>query len=153
MSDTNLSPAAATATLAGITLSLVSGTVTARVPTVSALALGGVAPSVIVQQQNPDTATTINLLKSDSQTGILKRWPGGAGTLVCCGTWGGATVTLTFAGPDGATMVPVGTTTTLTANGMGSFNLPPGLIQAAISNASGSTSLSAAVQATPTLIG
>ena len=152
MSDSPISPAAGAITLAGIALTLVAGTATIRTPTVASLSLGSSAGSVVSQLQNPDIPGTVNLLKQDSQTGILKWWRGGAGLFSVVGTWGGATATLQFSGPDGATMIPVGTSTTLTANGAGSFNLPPCWIQAAISSAT-TTSLTAAAQVTPTLIG
>ncbi|MDB6013130.1 MAG: hypothetical protein JWL65_5380 [Gammaproteobacteria bacterium] len=48
MSDTPISPAAGALTAAGVALTLVSGTVTARVPTIGSAALAGVAPSLAV---------------------------------------------------------------------------------------------------------
>jgi hypothetical protein len=154
MSDTPISPAAGAITLAGIALTLVAGTVTIRTPTIGTVALGSAAPAVVQQLQAPDTPTTTNLLNQDSKSGILKMWsPGGAGLFTVVGVWGGATASLVYAGPDGATMVAAGSATTLTANGCGTFNLPRGLIQAAITNASGTTSLTACAQELPSLIG
>ena len=151
MSDTPITPTAGALTLAGVALTLVAATATIRTPTIGAVTLASSAGSVVVQQQTPDVPGTVNLLNSDSKTGIVKRWPGGSGLLSAWGTWGGATVTLNFAAADG-TMLAVGTATTLTANGLGAFSLPPGYIQAAISSASGTTSLSAAAQVVPTSI-
>ena len=152
MSDTPIAPSAASLTLAGVAATLVAATATIRTPTIGAVSFASSAGSVISQLQTPDIPGTVNLLNSDSVTGIIKHWPGGAGLFSAVGTWGGATVTLQFVGPDGATFIPVGTSTTLTANGAGSFNLPPGKIQAAITNAT-STSITAAAQVLPTLIG
>lgn len=79
-------------------------------------------------------------------------WPGGIGVFSAEGTWNGATLTLQFVGPDGATLITAGSATTLTANGAGVFYLPKCLLQATVSSAGASTSLTASiglVQASP----
>lgn len=63
-------------------------------------------------------------------------WPGGQGVFSCVGTFSGATVTLNFLGPDGATLIAVGTNTTLTAAGAGLFYLHPCQIIASVSGGS-----------------
>jgi hypothetical protein len=63
-------------------------------------------------------------------------WPGGQGVFSVVGTFGGATVTLEFLGPDGATLVAAGGNTTLTATGAGVFNLHPCWIIAAVTGGS-----------------
>jgi len=59
-------------------------------------------------------------------------WPGGIGVFAVVGTFGGATISLQFIGPDGLTLIDAGTATTLTAAGAGVFYLPPGPIVATI---------------------
>lgn len=95
----------------------------------------------------------VKLLTTASTSSAQIIWPGGAGVFVVAGTWNGATVTLQFLGPDGTTLITAGTATTLTANGAGVFYLPRGLIQATITSAGGSTSLTATASALPTFIG
>lgn len=73
------------------------------------------------------------LLSNESATGSAAIWDGGVGVFSCVGTFGGATVTLQFLGPDGSTYLDVGTDTTLTANGAAGFVLPPGKIRASVS--------------------
>lgn len=73
------------------------------------------------------------LLSNASATGNPVQWGGGVGVFTAAGTFAGATVTLQYLGPDGSTYVAMGTDTTLTAAGGGSFIYPPGLIRAAIS--------------------
>lgn len=51
-------------------------------------------------------------------------WPGGIGVFDVVGTFGGATVSLTFRGADEATYLPAGAATTLTSPGAGVFYLP-----------------------------
>lgn len=76
------------------------------------------------------------LLANASATGSAVTWPGGRGTFsVPIGTFGGATVALQWS-PDGTNYLAAdqgGTAyTTLTAAGAGGFELPPGLIRAAV---------------------
>lgn len=73
------------------------------------------------------------LLKNESATGPVVDWIGGTGVFAVTGTFGGATVSLEFLGPDGATWLAVGTDTTKTANGAGLFTLYPASIRAAVS--------------------
>lgn len=72
------------------------------------------------------------LLNNASATGSWVDWGGGPGVFSAVGTFGGATVTLQFQGPDGSTAVAMGSDTTLTAAGAGGFVYPPGRIRAAV---------------------
>lgn len=97
---------------------------------------------------------TITLLTNGAASGSQKTWPGGYGMFSAVGTWNGATVTLQFVGPDGTSLVTAGTGTTFTANNGGVFFLPRGtLIQATITNAGGSTSLTVSAVTTGVIIG
>lgn len=73
------------------------------------------------------------LLSNEAATGSASQWGGGSGVFSVCGTFGGATVSLQFMGPDGATWIDAGGYTTLTANGGGGFVLPPSKIRAYVS--------------------
>ena len=73
------------------------------------------------------------LLSNASATGSAAQWGGGYGVFTVAGTFGGATITLQFLGPDGTTWTTMGTETTLTAAGGGMFAYPPGQIRAAVS--------------------
>lgn len=72
------------------------------------------------------------LLSNASATGSAVVWDGGTGVFSAAGTFSGATVTLQFMGPDGATWIAAGVDTTLTTAGAGGFILPPGRIRAEI---------------------
>lgn len=92
----------------------------------------------------------ITVLPANSAaSGPQVRWPGGMGVFAVVGTWGSATVTLQFVGPDGVTLITAGTSTTLTANGAGMFYLPAGKIQATVTGATGTTSLMASATPMP----
>lgn len=77
-------------------------------------------------------ANTVVLLTNAAATGTAQTWPGGPGVFAVVGTFGGATITLQFLGPDGTTWLAAGTATTVTAAGVGVFNLPKGSIRALI---------------------
>ena len=66
-------------------------------------------------------SATVPLLSNASATGAQQTWPGGEGKFHCVGTFGGASVTLSFLADDGTTFVPFGADTTLAANGVGVF--------------------------------
>ena len=89
----------------------------------------------------PQSSNWVNLIVAGSATGPILQWPGGIGVFMCIGTWGGATVTFEFQGPDNATLIVAGTATTLTSNGAGVFYLPTSEVQAVVSGAGASTSL------------
>ena len=106
------------------------------------------------QNQNNPTQSWVQLLLPPRSgvtqtTGQQQLWQAGIGVFSCVGTWGGATVTLEFQGPDGQTMVVAGTNTTLTANSGGVFYLPVAAIQAVVSSASATTSLTCAAGLVP----
>ena len=70
-------------------------------------------------------------------------WPGGVGTFHSFGTHDGETNTLQVSLDGGTTYIAVGTDTTLTADGIGTFELPKGAkIRATLSSAGASTSIS-----------
>lgn len=75
----------------------------------------------------------LELLSNASATGSSMYWPGGTGTFSVVGTFGGATVTLQFLGPDGTTWVNAGADTTLTAAGGANFTLASGNIRVSVS--------------------
>ena len=72
------------------------------------------------------------LLSNASATGSAAAWPGGKGVFALAGTVGGATITLQYLGPDGSTWLTAATATTLTAVGLGVFELPNGQIRALV---------------------
>lgn len=72
------------------------------------------------------------LLSNAAATGSDYEWPGGWGVVTAEGDFsGGGTVSLQVIGPQG-NWFNVGAATTLVANGMGAFLLPPGRIRAAV---------------------
>jgi hypothetical protein len=66
-------------------------------------------------------------LAADGQSDSVA-WSGGFGTVIVAGTWGGGTAKLQASPDNGTTWVDVGTDVTFTANGMGNFQLPPGVL-------------------------
>lgn len=121
-----------------------------RVTRVLLVSMACLVLASIASAQNPSSLT---LLNNSNSSGTQQMWPGGIGVFACVGTWNGATVSLQFLGPDGATMVIAGAATTLTANGAGVFYLPRGLVQAVITGAGGGTSLTATAKPLPSYIG
>jgi hypothetical protein len=77
-------------------------------------------------------AARVDLLTNASSTGAAVIWPGGRGTFLASGTFGGSTVSLQVLGPDSSTWIDAGSYTTFTANGVGNFDLPQGKIRAAV---------------------
>jgi hypothetical protein len=86
------------------------------------------------------------LISNGSATGSSVKWPGGKGTFVVTGTFGGATITLQFLGLDNTTWVDVGTEATLTAAGMCGFECGAGLIRAKVTGGPPSAIYAMAVQ-------
>lgn len=78
-------------------------------------------------------------------------WPGGRGSFVAAGTWGGATAKLQWSPDGGTTWLDVDrsgdTYVTLTANGAGGFELPPCRIRANLAGIT-TTSVTASVAST-----
>jgi len=89
------------------------------------------------------------LVSNASATGSAVLWKGGRGMFSAVATWGGGTVKLQILLPDGATWVDVDksgdTFVTLTADGLGEFELPSCSIRANIAT---STAVYAWVQGT-----
>lgn len=80
-----------------------------------------------------DTVTLTGL--STSQTFKLQ---GGLYLLAAlASSWSSGSATLSFLGPDGSTYLPVGTSTTFSANGCAIQALPPGQYQLTIASATG----------------
>lgn len=75
------------------------------------------------------------LLENASATGSAVQWGGGRGVVCVVATFGGGSVTLQYLGPDGSTWLTAATA--FTANGLASFELPPGRIRAAVATATG----------------
>jgi hypothetical protein len=71
-------------------------------------------------------------------------WQGGVGTYYVNGTFGGATVTLQASFDNGASWLSLGDAA-LTQAGAVNFQLPNVLLRASVSNASGTTSVTAIV--------
>jgi hypothetical protein len=80
--------------------------------------------------------TAYNLLSNASATSGWVSWPGGMGDFRVEATFGGGNVTLQCEAPNG-TAIAVGSSTTLTANGRGTFELAAGRIRAAVTTATG----------------
>ena len=78
--------------------------------------------------------TAYTLLSNASATGDWFQWPGGKGDFRAEATFGGGTVPPECKGPNG-TGIAVGSTTTLTANGRGTFEIGAGEIRAAVATA------------------
>ena len=79
------------------------------------------------------TSKKIDMIENGAASSNEFIWPGGIGSFMVVGTWGGATISLQYKAPDGSTFVDVGTDTTLTANGGGNFELPSCVIKATVS--------------------
>lgn len=75
------------------------------------------------------------LLSNGNATSNSALWDGGRGVFAVVATFGGGNVALQYLGPDESTWLTVGSA--LTANGLFSFDLPPGRIRAAVTTATG----------------
>jgi len=69
------------------------------------------------------TTASIDVLENGSATSSNIVWPGGLGTLIATGTFSSATLTLQALASDNVTWVDVGADTTMTADGIGNFEL------------------------------
>ncbi|MGH8220892.1 MAG: hypothetical protein ACREUT_20345 [Steroidobacteraceae bacterium] len=76
----------------------------------------------------------VQLLKDAAATGNGLDWPGGRALFSVLGTFGGATVTLQYLGPDDVTWVEVATAAALTAAGNVLVDVPAGLVRAAVTS-------------------
>jgi len=75
----------------------------------------------------------LRLIDNGNATGAAMTWRGGRGSfLVHADIWNSATVKLQFLGPDRLTWIDAGSETTLTIDGGGNFELPPGQLRAAV---------------------
>jgi hypothetical protein len=83
----------------------------------------------------PQTGT-VSLLSNESATGSTRQWGGGKGTVTVAGTFGGATLTLQYLGPDGTSWLTAGTQTTFTAAGAANFEAAPGSIRMLVAGGS-----------------
>jgi len=89
------------------------------------------------------------LITNAAVTGPVVEWRGGTGIFTASGTFGGATVTLQFLGPDGVTLISAGAATTCTAACAGVFYLPHCFIQATVTGGAPSALYAAAARASP----
>lgn len=81
-------------------------------------------------------SASVELLVNAAATSASLQWPGGQGVFSAVGTFGGATLSLQFMGPDGSTWIDAGVGTTLTAAGAGIFFLPPSPIRCTVTGGS-----------------
>lgn len=72
------------------------------------------------------------LISNGTATGGAVKWPGGRGVFMVGATWNGATISLHVKLPNG-TFIAVNSNTTLTADGLGGFDLPPCDLKAVVS--------------------
>ena len=91
---------------------------------------------------NAASVHALFLAKSTDTSGTTHVWGGGLGCFQATGTWDGATVTFEYTG-DGTNWNAVGSTTTLTANGGATFELPRGTRVRATVSSAGTSSLNA----------
>lgn len=90
----------------------------------------------------------LRFIDAGTATSGALTWRGGRGSFLAHATaWNGATCTLQTLGPDNTTWIAAGTDTTLTADGGGNFELPPGQLRAAVTGGP-PTALSALAGAT-----
>jgi|GEM_PF-5928765 hypothetical protein len=87
--------------------------------------------------------------KTANGTSDAFNWAGGDGTLFVSGTPGGATVALQWQEGKTGTPHPLDDSVALAAAGAVNFTLPPGWITAAITGASGTTSLTVEAKRIP----
>lgn len=73
------------------------------------------------------------LLSNGSANSSPAQWGGGRGMFAVVATFGGGNVQLQYLGPDESTWLNVGAA--ITANGLATFELPPGRIRAAVTTA------------------
>lgn len=92
-------------------------------------------------------SASVSLLSNASATGSGVAWPGGKGVTTVAGTFGGASITMQYLGPDNTTWLDVKvlnpadgaqTTVALTAAGAIGFMLPPGKIRAVVTGGAAS---------------
>ena len=78
---------------------------------------------------------TLYLISNGTATGASFYWPGGRGTFMADATFAGGTVKLQVQMPSltTSTWIDVGTECTLTAAGLGNFELPPCNLRAFVS--------------------
>ena len=80
---------------------------------------------------------------STNSNGTAVQTEGGTMTFAAWGTWDGATVTLQYSPDGGTTWIPVGSDTTLTANGAANFRVAAGMQIRCVVSGVGTTSVSA----------
>lgn len=86
-----------------------------------------------------------HLLDSAAEATTVVNWPGGEGVFIAEGSWNGATVTLQIkAGASGA-YIAVGSSSTLTADGVAAFVAPAGAKLRAIASVAVPTAVYASI--------
>ena len=74
------------------------------------------------------------MIENGTATSAVTKWPGGRGVFMVGATWNGATIALHVGLPNG-TFMAVNSNTTLAADGLGGFDLPPCDLKAVVSAA------------------
>lgn len=98
------------------------------------------------------TLSSLTLISNGTASGSQLTWPGGQGFYSVVGTFSGATVALQFVGPDGSTLISVGSSTNCTSACGVVFTLPRGKIQATVT-AGPPSGIYATASPVPSLIG
>ncbi len=84
-----------------------------------------------------DGNAQIVLLNETGANGPAKNWAGGRGSLFVSGTFGGATVGLSWSPSEAGTFRDCGESCRLTAAGAINIELPPGWVKATITGGAG----------------
>lgn len=69
----------------------------------------------------------------------IVNWPGGDGTFIAVGGFGGGTATLQMRAPDGTTWLSLGTSVALTAAGVAGFSAPVCQLRVTLAGSAGPT--------------
>jgi hypothetical protein len=99
---------------------------------------------IFAQLQN---APTVVLLNAAAVTGPATPYRGGVSQVSCTGTFASATVTIDELAADGVTFVSTGVT--FTAAGFAALTVPNGTLEAVVSGATGTPSLTCTVSSVP----
>lgn len=97
------------------------------VPTVAAVMVNPTTGLPVAPAPDPASVTPPTVASAALQAAGGATWPGGRGTVIASGTFGGATTKLQVQNPTTTDWVDVGAAATLTAPGMFGFELPPGV--------------------------
>lgn len=98
------------------------------VQVVAALMMDPATGQPMAPAPNPASVTPPSIASAALQAAGGAAWPGGRGTVIASGGFGGATAKLQVQNPTTTDWVDVGAAATLTAAGMFGFELPPGVL-------------------------